>query len=86
MPSNSAPNLEGRGREVIGMKGEECEFVFQEVGHCTPPADEYAGFLVLAALRIIEMPPQQLRLSSPDADCSVHKLLQIGFQSWIVLN
>jgi hypothetical protein len=40
------PDLQGRGRKMIGMKGEECEFVFQEVGHCTPPADEYIGFLV----------------------------------------
>jgi hypothetical protein len=40
------PNLEGRGRKMIGMKGEECEFVFQEVEHCTPPADKYIGFVV----------------------------------------
>ena len=40
---NCAPNLQGRGRKMIG---EECEFVFQEVEHCTPPADKYTGFLV----------------------------------------
>jgi hypothetical protein len=41
---NCTPDLQGRGRKVTGTKGEECEFVFQEVEHCTPPADTYMGF------------------------------------------